>query len=454
MRKSSKKIAAAATLIVLAPTFSAAQTGGEANTGGWQLDIGFSTGLTYDSNLSLDPDGDDAIYSDTMLTFGLSSVTATQRFDLILDAVLRYIETDDETSFGIEDPGARLAYVREGADSRLTLEASYSDVDLDFLDPFDDPEDFGDDGSLESLSADLRYDFGLEAPFGMGFALHHDQSDYTDTTDPDLYDDETDRASVEARFRLNAASLVTFGAARTLYDADDLAQTDRTTDEYTLSLRHELDAATVLDASIGYADIETEEFATVSTVSGGTGVLGVTRELTNGTASARLETGLDSDGRRTDLTFGRAMDLPSGRFEATLGASRAPSGDTDVIGSLEYTQTLRTGELTASLSRTAFTDDDSDSVLETRARLGYRHDVNALSHVDVALEWSMTEDSSGGVPEETEFAALSAAYTRAITSEWNVTGGVAYRQRDDTTDGDADSSSVYVTLSRDFSIRP
>lgn len=453
-RSNKNQIAAVAALLALAPTFATAQARGAENLGGMQIDVGLSTGLRYDSNLSLGPESEAAAISDTGLRFAFSTVTSTQRLEFDAEAVLRFIDLAGETDFGLEDPRLGLSYERQGADSRLSFDATYHDVDLDFLDPGEDPAAVGEDGSLAALSADLVYEFGLDAPFGMAFALHHDDSDYSDTTDPDLYDRATDRATAKARLRLSPVNALTLGASRERFDADDAGQTDRTTTGFTAGLRHERDAATTVEAEVGYTDITTREFGSETALSGLTGKLEAIRQLPRGRASVRIATALDTDGRRSELVFGRDVDVPTGRFSATLGASRGPQGDVDAIGSLEYSRTLPSGELTASISRSAYADDDADSVLDTRARLEYRHQVNSLSRLDFALAWSLTQDTDGGVANDTEFAMLAASYSRELTSEWNLTGGVVLRQRDDTFDGKADSSAIFATLSRDFTYRP
>lgn len=451
-----KRFAVAATVITLAPTFAAAQTGGgEGNPGGFQIDIGLTTGLTYDSNLSLDPGGDSATIWDTGLTVALSSVTPSQRFDFVVGGVLRYIDTEGDSEFGLEDPRARFGYLRESLNSRLEFAASYSDVDRDFLDPFTDVTDeSGDSGTVATTDVELRYETGLQEPFGFSVDLTHNKIDYSDTTDPDLEDSQTDRAIVEARMRLSSVSTVTVSADREWYEADDAEQTDRDSVTYLATLRHEMGPTLTLDASLGHTRIETEEFGITDVDSGAVGSIGLTRALGNGTANVLLATRIETTGRRTELTFGREMELPRGSLEAMIGASRGNDGDIDAIGSLTYVQRTRSGELTASVSRSAYADDDDDSVLDTRAAVTYRHEINAVSRLDLGVEWSLVDRSAGGIPDETDFTRVSAAYTRELTVDWDLTGGISHRTRSDTDEGDADSTSVFVTLSRNFSFRP
>ena len=237
-----KRIAVSATIIALAPTIAAAQTGGgDGNPGGLQIDIGISTGLTYDSNLSLDPGGDSASIWDTGLTFAFSSVAPNQRFEFVAGGVLRYIDTAGATDFGLEDPRFRLGYTRESLNSRLEFSASYSDVDRDFLDPFLDTTDSSDGGKVATTDAALRYETGLQDPFGFILDLSHNKVEYSGTTDPDLNDNQTDRAGVAARMRVSPVSTVTVSAAQTWYEEQDLLQTDRTTTEYLVRFEHELD---------------------------------------------------------------------------------------------------------------------------------------------------------------------------------------------------------------------
>ncbi|MCV2867313.1 hypothetical protein OEW28_01560 [Defluviimonas sp. WL0002] len=456
MGNTGKRIAAAATIITLAPTFAAAQTGGgDGNPGGLQIDVGVSTGLTYDSNLSLDPGGDDASIWDTGLTFALSSVAANQRLDLVASGVLRYIDSGGDTDFGLEDTRLRFGYQRESLNSRLDLTASYSDVDRDFIDPFVDTSDSGSGGSVATTDLGLRYETGLQDPLGFWIDLSHNKVDYSDTTDPDLDDNRTDRAEIAARMNVSPVSTVTLSASERRYEEDVTPiQTDRTTTTtYLARLEHELDQVYTLDLGLGHARIEDEEAGLTTITSGLVGFVGATRAMTNGIATARLETALETEGRRSNLTFGREMELPTGTFAATIGASRAPNGDVDAIGSLAYVQRTRTGELTVILARTTYSDDE-DNVIDTSASASYRHEINAVSRLDFGVAWSLVDRSSGGPEDETEFTRISAAYTRDLNADWDLTGGVTYRDRSDTDDGDADSTAVFVTLSRNYSFRP
>ena len=449
-----KRIAVSATFIALAPTIAAAQTGGgDGNPGGLQIDIGISTGLTYDSNLSLDPGGDSASIWDTGLTFAFSSVAPNQRFEFVAGGVLRYIDTAGATDFGLEDPRFRLGYTRESLNSRLEFSASYSDVDRDFLDPFLDTTDSSDGGKVATTDAALRYETGLQDPFGFILDLSHNKVEYSGTTDPDLNDNQTDRAGVAARMRVSPVSTVTVSAAQTWYEEQDLLQTDRTTTEYLVRFEHELDQVISLDVGLGYDRIEEVLTSGTTITSGAVGYVGVTRAMTNGTANVRLATSIDDEGRRTELTFGRDMELPRGTFSAMVGASRAPDGDVEAIGRLAYVQRTSTGEFTASLERSAYTD-DGDNATDTRAAVGYRHEINSVSRLDLGLEWSLVDRATGGPEDTTEYARISAAYSRDLTADWDLTSGVTYRTRSDTTDGDADSTAVFVTLSRNFSFRP
>ncbi|MCV2863301.1 hypothetical protein [Defluviimonas sp. WL0075] len=443
--------------MALAPTIAAAQTGGgEANPGGLQIDIGVSSGLTYDSNLSLDPGGEDAAVWDTGLTFALSSVTGAQRFDVTASGVLRYIDTGSDSDFGLEDTRLRFGYQRESLNSRLTLSASYSDVDRDFIDPFADSSDSSSSsGSIATTSAALRYETGLQDPLGFWIDLSHRKVDYSDTdpTDTDLTDNQTDRAEIATRMRLSAVSTVTVSATGTWYDETGATPLDRTTTEYLARLEHEIDPVLSLDLGIGHDRIEETESGVTTVTSGAVGFIGLERAMTNGTANARLATTLDDEGRRTELTFGREMELPRGTFAASIGASRAPDGEVDAIGSVTYTRSTRTGELSVGLERTAYTD-DGDNTTDTRVSLGYRHQINEVSRLDLGLAWSLVDASNGGVEDETEYARLSAAYSRDLTADWDLTSGVTYRTRSESGIDDAHSTAIFVTLSRNFSYRP
>jgi hypothetical protein len=78
-----------------------------------------------------------------------------------------------------------------------------------------------------------------------------------------------------------------------------------------------------------------------------------------------------------------------------------------------------------------------------------------VSRVDVSFDWGRSESQTAGGPATIDRSNLRAAYTRALTSDWNVTGGVLLRHRKDASiPGSAQSNAVFVTLGRNFSFRP
>ena len=196
--------------------------------GGTTLTFGIETSLRISDNYTLDvtSPGTSTIL-DTGLSFGYLNETAVDRLAFATDGVLR---ASDLPGAGgdvrFDDYSAALSYVREGADSRFSVEAAYTDANLDFLDPFE----FIDDGILLSgsgrraiSSANLNFETGINGPLGFGIEFDHEALDYSDTTDPSLFDSQTDEIVLTARARI---SPVIEGRARLSqedYSAEDPA---------------------------------------------------------------------------------------------------------------------------------------------------------------------------------------------------------------------------------------
>jgi len=179
-------------------------------------DSGLALTLSYTEQLLWD-DGDASARSD--LGLSLTSETRTQRLAFSLDAGL-----EKTASNGLrgswEDPTARFSYALERRNSALSFDASYRRNDVDSL-VFS--EDLGDgtlvldEGQRETVTADLGFEFGREAPFGGTLSLGYAETNYLDTTSTSLLDSTTDTASLGLRFDIDQRT-----QARLTFDHSDL----------------------------------------------------------------------------------------------------------------------------------------------------------------------------------------------------------------------------------------
>lgn len=437
--------------------------------GGLRMVFGVDSTLRADDNfdLDVDPEGDTVLW-DTRLSFGLISQTRMSRLAVNLGSTLRMADFPDGTDSGFEAPSARLSYSREGARSRISMDANWQNADIRFLSPFDDQvlildEETGepllvsDPGSRERIDFGLRYETGIDAPLGLVLTARHNELNYSDTLDNDYYDRETDTFSAQLRLRFSPVTTGFVTASQTNYSDDDTDQTDRETRRIGVSLAHDIDPATQVRASLGTVRIDKTE-----TVGGGVRVndvdegldasLALSRDLTNGSARLSYTHSAGATGDRDTLRVGRAMDLPRGTLSFNIGASQGDSGNTALVADIAYTQTLVRDSFNLSLAR-AVTGDDDD-VLTTRLRAGWDHEIGELSSLSLDLAYTHVEDGGAGDTTERERANLQLAYNRALTEDWRLSAGYEHRLYDTENQPEARSNGVFVTLKRSFSIRP
>lgn len=474
MGTSRNKIAAIAALTTILPIAALSQQGGAA--GGFEVDIGVNSRLTVDDNFQLRPGsaGTSTVFDNT-LTFGISSDTGTQQFRLNGSGIFRYADIPGRTISGFEDPNLRLRYRIENSNSRLTVSGNYRSVDREFLDPFEvaqeeeafnainslinpgAPELDTDGGTRTTRNAAIRYETGLNAPLGFSIGLSRAEQDYSNLViaNPRLFDTRTDRINAAVTAKLSPVTTLDFDVALSEYEADDTVQTERRTVSYSVGLSQDINPVLVLDARIGWTEVDTDTTGGSSTRSGTNGSLKLSKTLPRGSIFASLDSKLNQNGTRTSLRFGRDLQLPNGSLSASLGLTRTPQGNTNYNAAVSYGHTLKSSNITVALNRDVSTNNINEEILDTRLTVGYGYQIDAISSLNLSMNYGRTEsaDALSGTPTRTR-ATLSAAYSRALTQDWNMTGGVTWRRKTEDNVADATSNSVFLSLDRNFSFRP
>lgn len=425
---------------------------GQEMPGGVTLTFGLTSTLRVNDNLDLDPvsPGSTTLW-ENRLSFGYLTETQISRFSVDLGATLRAASLPGaSTSADIDEPSVALRYTREGANSLFEAAANYAQVDLAFEDPLGNIDDDGlitDSGTRTNMRTSLNFETGLNDPLGFGATLSHNTRGFSGTADPDLYDSETNSVELFTRLQFSPLAEGRLTLSRTEYDAEDVEQTERTTQSAVASVTYDINPITTLQASLGYAEIEeTTNLPSMTNVDGLIAALVLTREASNGSASLELESSLDEDGRSDTIRIGRALDLPTGSLSASVGATRTPFADWGLIGSLDYARELPRGMITASLDRSFGGDTRT-----TRAGLGYTTDINPVSSLAFQLDYAETDDTV--IVDTTSLSSFRATYTRELTPDWDLSAGYEYRHRTESGTASRDSNEIFLVLERDFTIR-
>jgi len=449
----------------LAGAFGVSALTGTAQEAGTVFTLDVSQRLESTDNLSLSvPAEGTTTAATTRLSFGISSQTRTERFNLKMGTAFRIIDGPDGSDNGFDDPFVTLSYGREGANAELDASARYRRNEVDFLHAFDTvigddgsvelPDDFDDligSGTRESYGANARLDIGKNAPLGFGFSTGFSALNYSGVTDPDLFDSERQNYSATARLRFSNATTGHLTLRRDVFkDEDPAEQTERKTTSLSFGITHEASPRLTIDASLGHTKVDTDEtigiVTTRSSEDGINGNLDFTYDMPNGDLTAGIDAGTNQDGTRFGASLGRSLDLPDGYLSASLGLTRLEDSDTDVVASLNWQKELPNGNLNARLNRSVRSNNNDADVLTTTLFLGYSHNLSETSGLRFNLAYAETDEGGNDITQ----TSLSASYRRELTRDWDMNFGISHRERGETTVGSADSQSVFFALSRQF----
>jgi len=423
-------------------------------TGGPLFTAGVSSTLRLNDNLDLNtPSNGTSLVSETRLSFGFESVTRTQEFRISFSDVLEFGFGDDAPdSPTFTDTRFDLDYSWRGKNSALDFNASLRIDDID-----DDDNDLlaigG--GSQTDTSVGLRFETGINDPFGVEVAVSHARVDFTDTTDPDLIDERTTNATISGIFRPNQTTETRLTYSHTLFEEDDPQNTERTTKALSFSGAVTLDPVTRVTGSIGWTQIVTEDDDDTETDDGFTASLGYARDLPAGAIAISLDYTLTRLGHRTDVLLTRDFELPTGGFGFEVGVTSIDGDDLGFIGGVNYLRQWPDQAFRASLSTEILIDDTTNTTRRrTQASVEYERDINELESLEFGVSYgALTDGGSGSITDRSRITA-SATYSRDLTRDWVMETGYIHRFRTEEGEPDASSNEIFVRLGRDFSWRP
>ncbi|MCX7645403.1 MAG: hypothetical protein N2Z62_08935 [Rhodobacteraceae bacterium] len=375
--------------------------------GGRRLVIGVENRIETGRNVGLrvPAEGSTTIAS-TGLSFGFSNVTPLDRLEL--SAGFALLLEDSPDTEGVEAtvgrPFLTFGYTREVPDALFAVGLRARSGDIV---EFGDVTDADEEGTLTEYGVNLRYEFWRTAPASVSVEADYAVADYEDATDPDRVDSDTLTLALGTRLRI---SPVLTGIGRLEFARED----------------EEGDAA-------------------VDTV---TATAGLEHALPNGLASATLTVvSGEEEGTRYTFEVGRALDLPAGALSARIGVSASEEAGADLVGGLDWTQELPDGSFGLSLERSVAFDDDETTV-DTSLDVDWTRSITPVSAIGLGFSYEVSDAPS----ERVEQAEIGATYSRELTRDWRLDGGVRYRVRNDA-DGHAESPSLFLSLGRSYEFR-
>lgn len=395
--------------------------------GGVTMTFGFSQRLEYDDNPPLAPTspGGSAL-STTRLTFSLSSETATQKIVLNTGTALRWSGgSGTQGGIKIDDPQFDLNYTLDVGSSSLSVGANYRRSDIQFLRPLSDftqpdgtivlPPDLNDltgTGFRTDYGVNGALTWGAGGPLGVTLNLGLQGLEYDKVSNPALVDNQRQNAGVLVRMRLNDVTDATANLTFSRYEQDP-----GLTRAYTRGIS-----------------------------------LGLTRSLVNGSLGAMIGTSNTNAGTRLNFDVNRVMSLPSGSLTAGLGITRPAGGNYGMTGRLNWQQTLANGSINAQLSRGVTVTNANTEQLQTVVSVQYSQALNPRDGLSLNVTYSLSDPSGTG--NNNANTSIGASYSRNLTPDWSMNFGYTHRIRAPEALAGAQSNNVFISLQRNFSIRP
>lgn len=439
------------TALFLVPAFAQDQAAAPAQTpaAAGRLDLGLQ---------ARSEDGD--LMGVLPVELSYKSATRAQLVDFALSLPVEFGNDDSDDAVSLGDWYSRLVYSRQSRNSALELEARYYETDLDREILFDDITETlvtVDRGSVADQRLGLGYVFGTQSKVGGELGLGYRKRDYTDTTDPDLYDAET--VSGDLSLFLEPTSQIRARLVASESRTDSYGEgTDTRDSRYGIGASLQLDKLTNLDLEVAQRDIHRDNLRTgeIEDADGPSVRFTGTRARPNGDWSLTYETDPGTEGRRDNLMFGRSIETSTYQLNASLGATRF-SGDLNPIYHIAYERGLNDiSEFRASLRQAGYTDDDGDESLNTDLSLGYRRQLTGLSSLGANIRYRASDVQTGD-RSDAETVALNVNYSHALANDFSFVAGfdiIRSNEDDDRNQEDGDEERIYLGVNRSFDFLP
>ncbi|MCE8455100.1 hypothetical protein [Rhodovulum sulfidophilum] len=425
---------AAAGLVLLGIPPAAAQ-----EQGGLETQLRFSQRLTQE---------DGTLSTTTGLGVTLSSRTRTEAFLFSVDSGLE--QDFDGSALQQKDPRLILSYSRESLSSALAADFSYRQSDVDALSEDDDISDGVlrlDEGLLKRYSGNLSLQLGRDAPFGATVDLGYSAKTYSETSDPDLLDEESVNATVALRFDLDPRISAGLRSSFSETDRDDPGQdTDSASIGGTLDFGVTKTLST--NAYLGYSRVTKSTPGFPEDVQKGLAyTLSFTELRPNGDLSGSLGSDIDEAGRRTTARLDRSLELPSGALRAGVGLSTSEDDDLRPLLSFSYDRGLKRGTFGVKLDQAFSTDSDGEEALNSDFRVTYRQELTPLSSLQAGVVLRDT-DFVDDANTDSRKLQLDLVYRHALAEDWNLVGGYSHSISDKSDEDRDHSSKVFIGLEK------
>ncbi|WP_299832333.1 hypothetical protein [uncultured Roseobacter sp.] len=412
--------------------------------------------LEYSDNPDLEAESDSDIFGRTILGFGLAGNTDIQSFEFNLGLDIEQ-GRNDRSSIDLLNPFVNFGYDRASRASRIGVDLSYRESDVDSQ-VFD--EEFLEDGdsinqstgTRSSYRASLSGAIGEQAPIGASYQLSRSEIQYSGTVDPDLTDRTTDNASGQLEFRIDPRITARLTANYSNLDVDGDG-VDRRTTGFGAGVGLDVTPRLTIDTSLSQTRVE--QSGTRNEVDEGLSFgVDVSQAMVNGSLNLNLASDVTSNGRRESLRLSRSMTLQRGsELSFNLGATRSDESDLNPLYGLSYQHVLPSAEISVSLSQTVTADSNNQEEINTTLRGSYRQDINELSSLSATISL-FNRNELGAAADDGQRVELGLSYRYALTRDWGLVTGVSHTLSSRDSEADRSSNAIFVGIQRSFAWFP
>ena len=432
------------------------------------MEFGVDQRFQYNSNLGLNPNGEDGSFtSATELSFNLSSETAIDRLNFSASTTHRIVDGPRDFDNGFDGVNARFRWQRDVGHSDLSLSARYFTSSIEFSTLFGEVDEDGNliadtDEVFTGTGRRTNYNLGFETnlmkdgPLTLQFRGNYARRDYEDVISTTLVDNERYTFGATATLEFSEVLDGTLDYQYDDFTSEDLDLTERESERLTFQLGYDVSETLRVTGLIGTSRVES---TTGIGAARGTRVedgfvygVGVVYERPNGGYSLDFTSSIDQDGRRDELVLGRSYEFKDGQLAFAVGYAREDNGDDALTADIQYQKELPNGIFDIRYRRGIASDANDVNRLTQALSAGYSYELNDFSSLDFNASYASQENTNG--TSKSERAELGATYSYELTEDWSLNTGYLYRMRNGATSSSANDHSVFVSLGRRFSIRP
>lgn len=415
-----------------------------ADEGGARSTFTTTVGATGGRNLDLSPGGKE---TETRLNgvLGYSYQKTTRRTKLQFDASINPEDAQDgvypDVGLRIEHTGARYKFDA----SASYAEAKVTDQNLGFNADTGGIVEYDGTGTRTLRQFSVGFEGGVDMPLGYTLDIDHSRVGYRgDTLGDDYSPSKNTRVGAGIRADVSSMTRLNFDISRQDYRSENLLRTHRTTDIATFGIDQRIDAVNDLGVFVGRQSVDTARTSGTETRRGTVFGAEFSHTYSLGVSGVDYHRDLTENGMRDELLLRHSRTTALGRFNGSIGASKAKGGDTNWIGAVTYDTTLLRNKMSVAFTRNVMTNDDGDDVVVSRLSADLSHDFSDINGLDFGLMASSTKETD----DDSTRVDATVTYRHTLTQDISVQAGVRFNLSKKSEREDAESQSLFVNVTR------